>query len=647
MNNILFINIRTKIFLFIIFILKKFIYSISFINPYSISLSNENVLVIHRYGISICNSIVTEIIDNITIFTEGEEISTEAALSKITSASENGYIFTIINDKIYIFNEMGILLYHNNSKILLNGETAKYYTLVPIRKKVNNYYYVIGYINNNLLNLLYYSYYFSSNSNILINSIKDKQHNYYEGRRYVNSYNIENNVLTCQLMNEFSYGNILTCFFLIYMTKYQITVEYYSITDNYIALYEYFSPDYYVVGNVECIKSITNIDHSKAFLCLYLSNGKIKCFIFDINLDEPDIFIYYWEDYITKKEYYGLKLNYYDKTDEYIFTCILENGGILFDFFNNEFEYVKEFTKYTNCNVNGYSIIYSNYKKLYYLLSDLVCSQIYYPFEQLINLEEEIEEEKEEEIEEEIKEEKEKEKEKEEEEEERVREKEEEEEEEKEEGKEEEKEEEKEEKEVKKICHIEKCEFCNEKSISENLCITCNNIKKFYYLNIDKNIKNNNNYIDCVNSITKPSNFYFNEDNLDYEPCYYTCATCNYGGNVKNNNCTSCDTNYIFKPDFINTTNCVKKCKFLYYYTLEGKYRCTDDFNCPENYSLIIKQKEKCIDICQKDNIYKYQYNGECFKECPNNTSDKDNKYLCKDINIDNLKLIFVHPTTD
>ena len=44
-----------------------------------------------------------------------------------------------------------------------------------------------------------------------------------------------------------------------------------------------------------------------------------------------------------------------------------------------------------------------------------------------------------------------------------------------------------------KICHIEKCEFCNEKSISENLCITCNNIKKFYYLNIDKNIKNNNN----------------------------------------------------------------------------------------------------------------------------------------------------------
>ena len=136
MNNILFINLRTKIFLFIIFILKKFIYSISFINPYSISLSNENILVIHRYGISICNSIVTEIIDNITIFTEGEEISTEAALSKITSASENGYIFTIINDEIYIFNEIGILLYHNNSKILLSGETANYYTLAPIKKKL-------------------------------------------------------------------------------------------------------------------------------------------------------------------------------------------------------------------------------------------------------------------------------------------------------------------------------------------------------------------------------------------------------------------------------------------------------------------------------------------------------------------------------
>ena len=67
MNNKLFINLRTKIFLFFIFIfiLNKFIYSISFINPYSISLSNENILVIHKYGISICNSIATEIIDNI------------------------------------------------------------------------------------------------------------------------------------------------------------------------------------------------------------------------------------------------------------------------------------------------------------------------------------------------------------------------------------------------------------------------------------------------------------------------------------------------------------------------------------------------------------------------------------------------------
>ena len=33
-----------------------------------------------------------------------------------------------------------------------------------------------------------------------------------------------------------------------------------------------------------------------------------------------------------------------------------------------------------------------------------------------------------------------------------------------------------------------------------------------------------------------------------YEPCYKTCASCEYGGDGNNNNCTSCDIDHIFDP---------------------------------------------------------------------------------------------------
>ena len=45
----------------------------------------------------------------------------------------------------------------------------------------------------------------------------------------------------------------------------------------------------------------------------------------------------------------------------------------------------------------------------------------------------------------------------------------------------------------------------------------------------------------------------------------------------------------------------------------------------------MIKNKSKCINNCRNDKEYKYKYNSECFKQCPNNTKD-DNDFICKDI---------------
>ena len=194
--------------------------------------------------------------------------------------------------------------------------------------------------------------------------------------------------------------------------------------------------------------------------------------------------------------------------------------------------------------------------------------------------------------------------------------------------------------EIKDCTQLEKCELCNEESLNENLCIKCNNIKGYYYLNINSISKeqNINEYIDCVNEETKPSNFYFDIQNEDFKPCFDTCATCDTKGDSENNNCITCKRNYMPNPDVTSTKNCVKKCHF-YYYLISNQYKCTKDKYCPLNSILLIEEKGKCTSDCKSDDIYKYKYDNQCFEKCPKNTITDNVNFICKDENI-NIPLL-------
>ena len=171
------------------------------------------------------------------------------------------------------------------------------------------------------------------------------------------------------------------------------------------------------------------------------------------------------------------------------------------------------------------------------------------------------------------------------------------------------------------ICQLKKCLSCNEESLSFNLCILCN-IKEDYYPSIKNGITN---YFECYNQETKPKNFYFNEENKYYEPCFTNCKTCKFKGNKQVNNCTSCKKDYIFRPDVKNSTNCVENCKY-YYYIIYGKYSCTNNNQCPSQANFLIKEKKRCIDSCKNDDDYKYEFNYECIKKCPDEAeADEDN----------------------
>ena len=58
-------------------------------------------------------------------------------MSKIVTVSGDDYIFSIINDKIYIFNGEGALIDKTENSIFINGETDEYYTLNNNKKRVN------------------------------------------------------------------------------------------------------------------------------------------------------------------------------------------------------------------------------------------------------------------------------------------------------------------------------------------------------------------------------------------------------------------------------------------------------------------------------------------------------------------------------
>jgi len=607
-------NLKNLSFLLILsIIINPSISSILFSYPYCLSLSNGNILVIHKSGIDICDHSLSRIIENISVFEGEEEINNDKALSKVTAETKDGYIFCIINDKIYIFNNIGKLLYQDNYKILGMGEKAEYYTLVLTKKANYCYYYMIGYIHNKLLYFLYYKFNFYTWENTLVSTRRGKKHEKYNYNGFVGSYNIENNLLSCQYMIDSRNYNVIVCFFLIYSSSYILVFDYFEINNSdIIVMHSKFYADHFIYSNISCIKSTLMPGRTRALVGLYKSTGDAKYIIYDImEIDYKTPKENSLNQY-CRKEYHGLKINYYKEKNIYSYSCIDDNGKIFASFLNENLEIYNSTIKYDDCEeIHGYSILYSSFDEKFYVVSDVNCQGKNYPlnllYGDIIENENEI-------IEETIIENKEKE------------------------------EEENEEKIVEKETEIvkeeeckelEKCQICNEESLLENLCIKCNNIKGYYLL---KNESKFTRYIDCSNNLTKPLNYYFNEENQDYEPCYNTCATCDYGGNSHENNCTSCEINYIKNPDFNDTMNCVKKCQYFYYYSTFGEYKCTPSNKCPDDNPLLVKEKGKCIDNCMNDNIYKYQYNGECFKECPNNTSNKDNEYICTDIDNEECK---------
>ena len=145
-----------------------------------------------------------------------------------------------------------------------------------------------------------------------------------------------------------------------------------------------------------------------------------------------------------------------------------------------------------------------------------------------------------------------------------------------------------------------------------------------------------NEYINSVKECfaEAPQGYYLDSSEKKYKKCYETCKQCYEKGNETDNNCKECKDNFRFYENKNNITNCYPLC-VNYYYFDDLNFTCTETLECPEKYNKLITNEKKCIDECKKDRIYKYEYNNECYKECPKGTYlANETDYICNDSNL-------------
>ena len=84
-------------------------------------------------------------------FSDSEKITTDAALSKISSVKADEYVICLINDMIYVFDQEGNFKKKSEDKI--TSFSVEYYSLEYTFKESNYLYFVIGFFYNKQLNL--------------------------------------------------------------------------------------------------------------------------------------------------------------------------------------------------------------------------------------------------------------------------------------------------------------------------------------------------------------------------------------------------------------------------------------------------------------------------------------------------------------
>ena len=665
-------NILINLIIYIILILEKVFSDDCLTNSFSgltypkaKTLSNGYHLMISAEGIFSLTPTLSKIVFSY-YFTEEQKFSTDVRYMKNTinqveisqfsgEEGEEKYILCLSNNYIYFLTPYGKVLF--NKELTYKIDIDYKINLIAYKYFSNNYYFIIAYTNLVTNKTMFFYYYKIVGQNNI-------EFIYKEESTLSNGDDLNLNTFSCQAMNSEYDGKVLTCFLNFKSNDNYYFIKSFSfLPDN---RFSFLSMSTYLQetesNQIRYIKSVTNNDKKKAFGCYQTqSPDQTKFFYFDITLNTLNSISFVETQ--CSFQYFGVNIYFFEKSNEYIFSCLNnDQKDFFFKKFDNNFNLIDDISFYGKTFENCYtlyffSIIYISKHQQYstiiqsncnggthiriYMLSEAVCimpsesddiegevftslpaekdlttiPQIETTIPKIISTLPNLEttviytttitqettipeikttfpkiETTFTEIETTVWE------------------------------------------SIMTMTKESDTEYPSEELCKDNNKIYYNgncicDINKGYY-SINSKLTLNK----CYKKNEIPINTYFNDTIKAYEFCYKTCKTCLKGGNFYENNCIDCDINYIKEPKK-DSTNCVNNCKYLYFYNSLNQYSCTEDEQCPEESSLIVRIKDKCVNKCSNDETNKYQYNGECLSSCPINTEAK--RYnICQIIDI-------------
>ena len=505
--------------------------------PHAFELENKNILVIHKFGITLCNPTFTRSISRLKTFSESEQIASDDALTKVSSVKGENYIITIINDKIYIFDKDGNLLFENPDKITEND--VEIYTLEYIYEKNDYIYFLIGFVYDTKLYLYAYKY----NTN-------DKSIENFSSLENAASKKIKNNGITCHYMRtkntNLESDNIITC---VYSYDYyqdeefRIGLEYYDITEaslgkssnskyNIKIFGDYTRPIKYIKGSL--------LPGRQSLLIGWISQNYYPFFWrYDIDID-LDRNIIQSSDYRTqsflnikcKHTGHAFHFIYFPDTTDTIFTCFYletttthEDGmpNIWIHSLRPDISEKKQIDKYKDCNITAFSILFFDSISNYVLISDAVCNGKLKPLDTLYS------------------------------------------------------------------------DLPDDEIIIDTESLVQTQKVSTEYLGCEEGEypKEDFSTDESKNCFKDPEGYYLDNNDEIYRLCYQTCKKCEEKGDILDHKCSECKDDFPIEGK--NENNNMKCCKYYYYINSDENIVCTESNSCPESYPKILTDKNQCI----------------------------------------------------
>jgi hypothetical protein len=99
----------------------------------------------------------------------------------------------------------------------------------------------------------------------------------------------------------------------------------------------------------------------------------------------------------------------------------------------------------------------------------------------------------------------------------------------------------------------------------------------------------------------------------------------------------SATSNYLDKSG----TEIETESPYYYFFNSTNDYQCTQDKNCPNEYSKLVKDRNECINDCNNDTSYIYEFKDICYKNCPPGTKLKNNN-ICEEVLICTNEVFYI-----